>query len=73
MRFRANDTFNIIQMYANFSQPKGLCLVINNRSFSTMPERTGTDVDATNIERLFKKLGYSTKVKHNLKRDVRVQ
>ena len=57
-------------MYPNFSQPKGLCLIINNRLFLTMPERTGTDVDATNIERLFKKLGYSAKIKHNLKRDV---
>jgi hypothetical protein len=59
-------------MYHNFSQPKGLCLLFNNRDFVTMPHRAGTDVDAANMVRLFTQLGYNVKRKDNLSADVRV-
>jgi hypothetical protein len=52
-------------MYRNFSTPKGLALVFNNREFDKMPHRHGTDVDAKNITQLLTKLGYVVKVKEN--------
>uniref|UniRef100_A0A0M3IVB9 CASPASE_P20 domain-containing protein n=1 Tax=Ascaris lumbricoides TaxID=6252 RepID=A0A0M3IVB9_ASCLU len=53
-------------MYPNFSSPRGLALIINNRRFETMPERLGTDVDEANFSLLFRQLGYSPIVYRNL-------
>lgn len=53
-------------MYENFSKPKGLCLILNNRDFTTASVRYGTDVDADNIDLLFTRLGYKTEIKKNL-------
>ena len=50
-------------MYQNFSNPRGLCLIINNRKFKTLPARTGTDCDAENLRQLFTELGYRVTVK----------
>lgn len=56
----------MLQMYPNFSSPRGLALIINNRRFETMPERLGTDVDEANFSLLFRQLGYSPIVYRNL-------
>ncbi|CAI4229195.1 unnamed protein product [Auanema sp. JU1783] len=53
-------------IYANFSSPKGLCLIINNEKFETMPARKGTHVDKINATNLFTQLGYKVIVKENL-------
>ena len=31
--------FPILQIYPNFADPKGLCLIINNENFRQMPKR----------------------------------
>lgn len=53
-------------MYPNFSSPRGLALIINNRYFVSMPERLGTDIDEVNLNRLFHQLGYVVLVHRNL-------
>jgi len=54
------------QVYENFSQPKGFCLIINNRQFdrtsTDLDFRAGSDKDAGNLERLFTLMGYSVQV-----------
>ncbi|VDK61464.1 unnamed protein product [Anisakis simplex] len=60
------DNFNEEIMYPNFTSPRGLALIINNRYFQTMPERLGTDVDESNFSRLLQQLGYSVTVYRNL-------
>ncbi|CAD5217652.1 unnamed protein product [Bursaphelenchus xylophilus] len=57
---------NKAHVYKNFSSPKGLCLVINNREFAVHPHRSGTDVDEENITKLFSKLGYRVETYRNL-------
>lgn len=60
--------------YENFSKPKGLALIINNKKFDNdiLPERKGTDIDAINIGTLFDKLDYTVKIKENLKSTVKL-
>ncbi|VDM50072.1 unnamed protein product [Toxocara canis] len=53
-------------MYPNFSSPRGIALIINNRRFETMPERLGTDVDEANFSLLLRQLGYSVIIYRNL-------
>jgi hypothetical protein len=60
-----------LQMYRNFSQPKGLCLIINNRNFAASPPRLGTDVDAKNAMSLFTLLGYRVELKNDCTAAVR--
>ena len=44
---------------------RGLFVLINNKKIdrvTLMPERTGTDADAANLEQLFKKLGFKVQI-----------
>uniref|UniRef100_A0A914P8N5 Caspase-3 n=1 Tax=Panagrolaimus davidi TaxID=227884 RepID=A0A914P8N5_9BILA len=57
------------EVYPNFSTPKGLALIINNREFahSQYNPRMGTEVDESNIRKLLVKLGYQVeRTHHNL-------
>ncbi|PAV80489.1 hypothetical protein WR25_14982 [Diploscapter pachys] len=45
-------------IYKNFSTPKGLVLIINNKTFDYLQERCGTDKDEKNLKWLFTKLNY---------------
>ncbi|VDM57086.1 unnamed protein product [Angiostrongylus costaricensis] len=53
-------------IYPNFSCPKGLCLIINNENFSSMPRRQGTEIDCANLRNLFHQLGYNVLVENDL-------
>lgn len=61
--------------YKMDASPKGICVIINNRNFivnpsdpssKEMPERRGTDVDATQLQQLFTKLDFVVEMKVNL-------
>uniref|UniRef100_A0A914W2P5 Uncharacterized protein n=1 Tax=Plectus sambesii TaxID=2011161 RepID=A0A914W2P5_9BILA len=63
------SSFDPENMYPNFSNPKGLALIINNRRFRGrigLPERLGTDVDEVNMTRTLQQIGYKVKVKKDL-------
>ncbi|XP_030843307.1 caspase-3-like [Strongylocentrotus purpuratus] len=49
-------------VYKMKSRPRGIALIINNKNFNTMKERTGTDVDCRNLENVFKQLGFDVRV-----------
>ena len=55
----------------NMTNPKrGMAVIINNRIFdrrTQMGERTGTDVDAANLYKVFKKLGFEVSIFNNQK------
>ncbi|WKX93752.1 hypothetical protein Q1695_011203 [Nippostrongylus brasiliensis] len=53
-------------IYPNFCNPKGLCLIINNENFTSMPRRHGTDIDRANLKNLFRQLGYTVIVENDL-------
>ncbi|CAI2351470.1 unnamed protein product [Caenorhabditis sp. 36 PRJEB53466] len=53
-------------MYRNFSNPRGMCLIINNEHFEQMPTRNGTKADKDNITNLFRCMGYTVMCKDNL-------
>ncbi|EYC28085.1 hypothetical protein Y032_0008g327 [Ancylostoma ceylanicum] len=53
-------------IYPNFSTPKGLCLIINNENFASMPRRHGTEIDCTNLRNLFGQIGYSVVIENDL-------
>ncbi|KAJ1353169.1 Ced-3p [Parelaphostrongylus tenuis] len=59
-------TKNRDSIYPNFSCPKGLCLIINNENFSSMPRRQGTEIDCANLRNLFHQLGYNVLVENDL-------
>lgn len=59
------------QIYANFSTPKGLCLIINNENFASMPRRQGTEIDCANLKNLFRQLDYSVTIENDLNCKVR--
>lgn len=57
------------QFYHNFSSPKGLALIINNEYFSDSkqyPDRHGSNVDESNLRKLFQKLEYRVEIDKNL-------
>ncbi|EFO24820.1 hypothetical protein LOAG_03664 [Loa loa] len=60
------SSFDANLMYPNFSSPRGVVLIINNRYFLDMPERIGTDVDEINLNNLFRQLNYTVLVYRNL-------
>ncbi|CAG9540609.1 unnamed protein product [Cercopithifilaria johnstoni] len=62
----ALSSFDADLMYPNFSSPRGMALIINNRYFLDMPERIGTDVDEINLNNLFWQLNYIVSVCRNL-------
>jgi hypothetical protein len=60
-----------LQIYPNFTNPKGLALIINNHRFNgRLPDRLGTDVDEVNVTRLLQQIGYKVKVKRDLHAEV---
>ena len=58
--------FDEQKVYKNFSSPRGLVLIINNRKFMQMTERVGTDIDESNLKNLFNQLGYIVCVSKDL-------
>ncbi|VDM74048.1 unnamed protein product [Strongylus vulgaris] len=54
------------KIYANFSNPKGLCLIINNENFASMPRRQGTEIDCVNLKNLFVQIGYKVIIENDL-------
>ncbi|KAJ8021894.1 Cell death protein 3 [Holothuria leucospilota] len=58
------------EVYRMVSQPRGLAVIINNRTFRTMPERRGTEVDGRNLQHVFKELGFNVETKSNVKAQV---
>uniref|UniRef100_A0AC34RCL8 Caspase-8 n=1 Tax=Panagrolaimus sp. JU765 TaxID=591449 RepID=A0AC34RCL8_9BILA len=80
VNFTSNDTYEKIvadkNFYPNFSSPKGLALIINNERFSGSDQysrRLGTDVDESNLRKLFEKLGYRVQVDRNLSADKMIE
>ncbi|PAA49678.1 hypothetical protein BOX15_Mlig006913g1 [Macrostomum lignano] len=52
--------------YDTRGNPRGLCLIINNKSFDgKLDDRTGTDVDRDNLSNLFNKLLYKVEIVNN--------
>ncbi|NXT81828.1 CASP8 protein, partial [Zapornia atra] len=57
-----------LEVYKMTSQPRGVCLILNNHSFAkareavvelkNLKDRTGTDVDAAALKRVFRKLHF---------------
>lgn len=54
-------------VYKMKSKPRGIALIINNKKFTTMKQRSGTDVDCRNLENVFKQLGFNVMVHRDLK------
>lgn len=54
--------------YKMTSQPRGLCLIINNINFEDdiFPTRKGSDEDANRFDHIFKQLGFETIMTRNL-------
>ncbi|XP_060071302.1 cell death protein 3-like isoform X2 [Ylistrum balloti] len=55
--------------YRMESNPRGFCLIINNRDYtmdSLMDPRTGTDVNRNQLSNLFKELGFHVDTRDNL-------
>ncbi|XP_078696881.1 caspase-3-like [Branchiostoma floridae x Branchiostoma belcheri] len=54
------------RVYTMTAQPRGIALIINNKTFSgRLNTRTGTDVDCSNLTRLFTFLNFDVKVEPN--------
>ncbi|GFO26425.1 caspase [Plakobranchus ocellatus] len=51
--------------YSMRHKKRGFCLILNNQNFKHLEERKGTDRDATDLNHLFRQLGYDTYVKKN--------
>lgn len=58
--------FDEQKIYRNFSTPRGLALIINNRNFKAMTERVGTEIDERNLMNLFGQLGYQLSISKDL-------
>jgi len=65
-----NLVFNNTGVYRNFTEPKGLCLIVNNRDFSNsaigLHYREGSDRDCMHLSWLFEKLGYKVIIEKDL-------
>uniref|UniRef100_A0A915PLH8 Uncharacterized protein n=1 Tax=Setaria digitata TaxID=48799 RepID=A0A915PLH8_9BILA len=60
------SNYNADLTYPNFTSPRGMALILNNRYFLGMPERIGTDIDEINLDNLFQQLNYKVSVYRNL-------
>ncbi|PAV87312.1 hypothetical protein WR25_09423 [Diploscapter pachys] len=49
-------------IYKNFSTPKGLVLIINNKEFDQLETRYGTEVDEEKLKNLFEQFGYKVQI-----------
>ena len=59
----AEATDDGMEYYRMSSQPRGLAVIINNKIFTgRMKKREGTDLDAENLFRMFKGLGYDVRL-----------
>ena len=65
---QTNSTVPDKKKYKMLAEPRGYAIIINNKEFKAGP-RTGTDVDATALVRLFTYLGFLTKCYKDLKAD----
>ena len=53
-------------MYRMKNNPRGLCLIFNNREFlNDLPERAGSDIDARNLQHLFASLKFKIRIVNN--------
>lgn len=55
-----------VPFYEMTSNPRGICVIINNKKFKKMKAREGTDVDQVRLEATFKKLGFTVRVYKDL-------
>ena len=56
------------RIYPLYSKQKGVAVIINNQEFTDKelyPFRTGADVDANNLEKLFLQLGFKVQDSFN--------
>lgn len=61
-------TGNLKEEYRMESDPRGLLLIINNKTFQGgLSNRDGTDIDCQNLRELFLRLGFGVDVRENLK------
>lgn len=56
----------VLMSYQMKSYPRGICIIINNKIFSNMNEREGTDSDAVALQQLFTYFGFYTSRYNNL-------
>lgn len=63
--YRGPPSFNA---YPLFSKPRGLALIIDNEDFdnNVLPRRTGSMVDANNLDILLSELGFKVTLRRNL-------
>lgn len=54
------------EIYANFSSPRGLALIINNHNFIGRQQREGSGVDEINMQNLLRQLGYKITLQKDL-------
>ena len=68
-RYPYDDDKNV-QKYTMKARPRGIAIIINNKKFINIKEpRTGTDVDAAALVKLFTYLGFLTKCYKDLGAD----
>lgn len=62
LRYDANEDYKMD------SNPRGICLIVNNVTFETssLPERKGSDKDAMRFRVIFKECGFHVESKRNL-------
>jgi len=64
------DDHKDVQKYTMKAEPRGIAIIINNKNFINIEEpRTGTDVDAAALVKLFTYLGFLTKCYKDLSAD----
>ena len=62
----AKSTNDTNEMYPMKNNPRGLCLILNNREFlNDLPERAGSDIDARNLQLLFASLKFKVRIVNN--------
>jgi hypothetical protein len=57
-------------VYANFTQPRGIALIINNYAFRYRSHREGTHADVENLNNLLRQLSYRVMVHNDLTAEV---
>eukprot|EP00794_Sanderia_malayensis_P008766 gene8766-9703_t len=50
-----------VDVYSMIHKPHGLCLIINNKTFSGFPDRSGSDVDVQSLQNLFTSMDYNVR------------
>ena len=65
IRPRYMSQSNMLNNYSVNSDSRGWCYILNNYEFWTLPDRSGSTVDANNLQKLFSRLGFKTLVQNN--------